>query len=245
MKFQLTVICESAAELAEASARLTATPARIAADDNPRAGFPPDAPNPFASAAVAPSIAPVAPPVTVPTPPVATTTTALPPVPAAAAPAAPVVPTSPANAGAELDSRGMPWDARIHAANRGKVTSGQWRAKKNVEDALVVQVEAELRATMAARAPGGVVVPPVPTAPLTAAQLGIVPPEAAPVAPQAPVAETFQMFMVRVGPLVQDPTNMTKLTEACNECGLPSLGALASRADLLPAVGAMFASKLG
>lgn len=244
MKFQLTVICESAAELAEATARLAAPAAVLLAADHPSAGFPMDPPNPFASAAAAPAsvaaavvpIAPVVPVASAPVPTPAATPIAPLPVPVAPVPAAPVAPTIPVPGAAELDSRGMPWDTRIHAANRGKVTSGQWRAKKNVEDSLVVQVEAELRATMAARAPGSV----VPAAPLPAAQLGIVPADAAPIPPAVPVAETFQMFMVRVGPRVQEPANMVKLIEACNQCGLPSLGSLASRADLLPAVGAIF-----
>lgn len=49
---------------------------------------------------------------------------------------------------AQIDAAGLPWDARIHSTPATITkTSGKWRAKKNVDAALVAQVEAELRAT--------------------------------------------------------------------------------------------------
>ena len=52
--------------------------------------------------------------------------------------------------GVELDSDGLPHDSRIHADSRGKIKDGTWRKKRNLDQAMVESVEAELRATMSA-----------------------------------------------------------------------------------------------
>lgn len=49
-----------------------------------------------------------------------------------------------------LDSTGLPWDARIHAASKAMVSGNKWRKRKGVADATVIAVEAELRGTPAA-----------------------------------------------------------------------------------------------
>lgn len=72
---------------------------------------------------------------------------------AASTPAAVSPPLSPP-AGVELDSDGLPWDARIHASTKTKVQSnGTWKKIRKVEPELVKQVEAELRQVMAAPVP--------------------------------------------------------------------------------------------
>lgn len=48
-----------------------------------------------------------------------------------------------------LDIHGLPWDERIHASSHAKTADGSWRAKRNVEPALVATVESELKALMA------------------------------------------------------------------------------------------------
>jgi len=48
-----------------------------------------------------------------------------------------------------FDSSGMPWDERIHSANRGTNANGTWRKRRGVSDGLVAGVEAELRARVA------------------------------------------------------------------------------------------------
>jgi hypothetical protein len=52
--------------------------------------------------------------------------------------------------GADVDSQGLPWDARIHSSNRQKIADGTWRKKRGVSDTLVETVSAELRQIMAA-----------------------------------------------------------------------------------------------
>lgn len=43
------------------------------------------------------------------------------------------------------DKNGLPWDERIHSTPMKLTGKGVWRAKRGVSDALVTQVEAELR----------------------------------------------------------------------------------------------------
>jgi hypothetical protein len=103
----------------------------------------------------APSIAGVEVSVTAPVAPLASLT--MPPVPTPPAPTvtvdtapmAPVAPTMPAS-GVELDSKGLPWDERIHASTKSKIASGEWKAKRGINDpSLVQRVEAELRQRVA------------------------------------------------------------------------------------------------
>ena len=83
--------------------------------------------------------APPAPPVpdAPPAPPVPDAPPA-PPVPDA--PPAPPVPDAPIG---ELDSLGMPWDARIHTPVKSKKVDGVWKLKRGVDKALVALVQAE------------------------------------------------------------------------------------------------------
>lgn len=55
----------------------------------------------------------------------------------------------------DVDSRGLPWDERIHASTKATNGDGSWRNKRGVDKALLEAVEAELA--------GGVSVPPSPT----------------------------------------------------------------------------------
>lgn len=72
------------------------------------------------------------------------------PAPSAAALVASVVQPSPAG-GVELDTDGLPWDARIHAGTKRKNADGRWTAKKGINDPdLVPRVVKQLREMMAA-----------------------------------------------------------------------------------------------
>jgi hypothetical protein len=95
------------------------------------------------------------------------------------------VPPGPAVA-AELDSKGYPWDGRIHASNRAKKIDGSWKNKRGVDTNIVVACEAQNKPGNAT--PGASTT--APPAPLTvlAAVLPATPslPAAAPPAPNAP-----------------------------------------------------------
>lgn len=45
----------------------------------------------------------------------------------------------------ELDSKGLPWDKRIHAASKAKVKDGSWRTRRNLDPEVLRQIENELR----------------------------------------------------------------------------------------------------
>lgn len=94
------------------------------------------------------------------------------------------------SAGVELDSKGLPWDGRIHAESKGKIADGTWRKKRQIDPALVAQVEAELRQVMGA-APAAPLAPvaatPVqPAANVTTPTPGVA--SSAAVAPVPPIA---------------------------------------------------------
>lgn len=78
------------------------------------------------------------------------TSTATPTSVTAAAPVAPMAaPPAPVAASAEppaVDSRGLPWDARIHSEKKGLNADGTWRNRRGVQPLVRSQVEAALMA---------------------------------------------------------------------------------------------------
>lgn len=129
----------------EPEAPLVSTGAPIIAESAPVAADPAAV---FGGGAVAP--APLPPAVSIP--PTAAAAIVAPPAPAITAPITTTLGPASLGAGAasvELDSKGLPWDERIHAGTKSKLKSGEWKAKKQVEAALVASVEAELRARAA------------------------------------------------------------------------------------------------
>lgn len=190
-------------------------------------------PAPSTAAAAALPTAPVAPPAGLPLPPNAAQPPAPPLAPVAPAPAASAAPANPA--GIEVDADGLPWDARIHANSKdgpSKNEDGRWRKKRGLNDpALKQRVEAELRQALAAGVP---LAPPAPAP--------IAPPATPqpPAPPAAPAAETFASLMVKIqtrkaGGTISDD----QIAATLAQLGLSALGQLATRPDLVPAVGAM------
>lgn len=167
-------------------------------------------------------------------------------LPAVSAPAAAAAPSPPALnivTGAELDSEGLPWDGRIYAESKSKISGGKWRQRRNTDQAFVDQVKAELRqamgassfAAIAAAAPTAVIPPPPAT---------IVPPPPpatggpAPTASVAPVATAAPEFGQMLERVVAAQTAGTLTTEAVNAAvaavGLTTIRDLAHRPDLIP-----------
>lgn len=88
----------------------------------------------------------------------------------------------------EFDSAGVPWDARIHASSKATVTDGTWRARRNVDKAVIEAVTAELLGQQQpepAAAPMPMPVMPVMPMPVVEAQ-----PEAMPMPITPPVEPT-------------------------------------------------------
>lgn len=204
--------------------------------------------------AVAPSIAgavplPIAPEAMTANTSTATPTPAfVPPAPTAPATDAPTAsvaaPMTPASA-VELDSKGLPWDDRIHAGTKSKIAKGEWKAKRGVEPALTAQVEAELRARVAAPVAvaqdAAAVFNAAPGVP--AASTPFVPPAAslAPAAPAAPSVSadptTFEQLMPRITAAVTAGIMPpTAVGAACAAHGVASVVTLQTNPQFVPLV---------
>jgi hypothetical protein len=130
----------------------------------------------------------------------------------------PVVPVA-----VDLDSAGLPWDARINPTSKGLLKTGArancWKYKKQLDTALIEQVEAELRAAQ------GATVPPV--AATVAATVPPVPPVA--------TGADFPAMLVKVTALMNAERITADQVEAIiKPWGLVSFPLLATRPDLIP-----------
>ncbi len=163
-------------------------------------------------------------------------------------PAPAPVPPSPT---AELDARGFPWDARIHGRTKAKIGDGTWRYRRGSTDEEIVQIEAELRQTMGAPVAAQVTPPPpAPAAPAPAAPAPAVPAPAVPApavpavpavpaapAPAAPGTEDFGAFMQFViSNVAAGKVTQPQVIEIVQEFGLPHVGAVFQRQDLIPQI---------
>lgn len=181
------------------------------------------------------------------------TTQAQPPAPGASAPS-----------GVELDSRGLPWDARIHAKSGTgpggtKNADGTWRAKRGLNDAaLVARIEAELRAVMGAPGPtvsaaplspalasqvvGNVPPPPLATTAPAAPALSAVAPVPVPPAPSAAggglqPTDNYVEFVHAIGAaMTAGKITQAEVEQSCAVYGIPSLPLLGTRLDLVRSV---------
>lgn len=174
----------------------------------------------------------------------------------------PVSSAAPATtAGVELDKTGLPWDNRIHAESKGKIADGTWRKKRNLDPAVLAQVEAELRQVMGApaaaplaptTAPIAPTPPLAPAAPVTAnlPTASTSQPVAAPLPPAAPPApaagevpaDARAMFVGLVGrasaAIQGQKVTQAEVNQCCADAGVPALPLLANRLDLVATVAA-------
>lgn len=115
---------------------------------------------------------------------------------------------------ATLDSRGFPWDERIHAATKALNADKSWRYKRNVDKDLIPTVETELKGLQALAAPIVPKPPVVPAPPtVTAAPTPPAPPitpAAPPAAPAAPTAEGEFIRLMRKITAAQGANKVTK-----------------------------------
>lgn len=217
-------------------------PPVIDPDDNPAAGMDP---MPSPAQAFGQALTPAAAFGAAPTPPTASA-----PVAAVSAPA-PAMNPAPAQSGVEVDTNGLPWNAKIHSESKAKNQDGTWRYRRNTDKALIAQVEAELRAAMGLPAPTAAPapnVPPVPTPPASpsAAAAPVIPPiPTAPgsVAPAAPSpapgvpVNDFLGLVERITPLIAaQKLTQDEVKMACGLSGLSDITFLAARPDLVPTV---------
>jgi len=166
-----------------------------------------------------------------------------------------------------LDSRGLPWDGRIHSETRTMNKDGSWRAKRGVNDeAMVKRVEAELRARVGtAEAPppapppppatGAAPPPPPPPPPATGAAPPPPPPGAFRTPEQiaadglaaAPTSPTsFPAFMAALAPhLASGKVNDAITAAVMAQLGMAALADLATRPEMVPAAWVMVKQAAG
>lgn len=179
------------------------------------------------------------------------------------APAAPpVTPPPPAAGAGPIDSRGFPYDDRIHSKSRegtGTLNAdGSWRGKRNTPEALVAQVEAEWVAKgygpgptppetvggeplPSAGVPAPPVAPPAPPAPTSdsAPPAATVSPEpvASSPAPSLTPIQQFQALMGKVTPAqVAGRIAKPDVDAMCTSAGINNLADLMKRPDLIPLI---------
>lgn len=177
MKFNLSISCNTPAELAHIVALLSGTAMVSAATVS---GAP--------DVTFVPQPAPAAP------------------APVAAAPAfAPAQFGSPgpavAAAAGDVDSTGLPWDERIHAETKAKNKDGSWRNRRGVDKTVIASVETQLRAALPPRVEQPA---PAPFTPPPAAAAGA-PFAPAPFAPTAEPAPTPEQLFGAPAPVAAAP----------------------------------------
>ena len=133
---------------------------------------------------------------------------------------------------ATVDSKGMPYDQRIHSATKATNRDGSWRYRRGIEEATIAQVEAELKGQPAPSpfaapveapaleperrlvTPSQPYIPPRATAPpvVTALPQGY---DAPPVAPPPPIdikpAHTFDTFKAQMIQTIADLVDAKKI----------------------------------
>jgi hypothetical protein len=151
--------------------------------------------------------------------------------------------------GIALDSKGLPWDVRIHTSSHATNADGSWRRKRGVDEATIAQVEGELQALMSIPFTPSAVLPfvaipevaqasAVPPPPPPPAAVVVAPaPPAPPAPPAAPEADPYIGLITRVSDLiVAKAISMDQVNAAVTAVGCASLGLLMSRPDLVPQV---------
>jgi hypothetical protein len=149
----------------------------------------------------------------------------------------------------ELDSDGLPWDARIHSGGQKMLAkTRQWKRKRGVQPVLVTRVEAELRQALGVPAPAveAAPAPAVEAAPAPAVEAAPAPAvEAAPApaveAAPAPVGGAIQTLSELNTAVLAAGLDLAAVMPVVQEAGLASYALLGVRPDLIP----LIARKLG
>jgi hypothetical protein len=165
----------------------------------------------------------------------------------AAPPANVAPPVAPPTANlAVVDKRGFPWDSRIHAGSRATVADGTWRKKPKTDQALVDQVEAELRQLMGAPAappapPNAFASSPMPAgavAGLPSAAPVPLPPAAAPSSTADPKLAYVALIGRVAAAVPAGKITQEEVTQCCQQYGVPALPLAGNRLDLIPHIAA-------
>lgn len=150
------------------------------------------------------------------------------------------------DAASNVDSKGTPWDARIHSESKATVADGTWRKRRGVSDELFNEVMAELTAATSNDDAGEDEAPPPPPAdegnaqassedvPAPPAPTAEEPSEPAPAA-SAPAAgdaaSQFADFPAFVGAVSKHGKTYAELNEMAGTLGVPMFKDMKDHAD--------------
>lgn len=165
-------------------------------------------------------------------------------IPAPPVQASPIAAVPPAPGALELDSKGLPWDARIHASTKARNKDNSWKMKRGVADVTVTQIESELRHLMAIPSPQHALIAAQPPMAASSVKTTVASPAAViPSPPPAPIQVTAQMqsdyvafigttsIAIQTGKLTEQ-----ELLQCLASVGISSLPLLGTRLDLLPSL---------
>lgn len=136
-----------------------------------------------------------------------------------------------------LDNSGLPWDERIHSSSKAFNADATWRKKRGVSDALVAEVELQLKALMNVPAPVHIQaeVAQVPPPPAEVLSFPVASP--VPLPPDFDPKKAFVNFIqssaqaVREGKITQE-----EVKNICIKHGVPDIPLLGNRLDLVPVI---------
>ena len=114
----------------------------------------------------------------------------------------------------ELDTRGFPWDARIHSSARSKIKSGEWKYLRGVSEGTIKLIELELSGKALILPPPAVSTLPPPPAP-TAAN---------------PVVKTFKDYIQFTA---TSGVKHAQILEVLKKYSVPSTAILATRPEII------------
>lgn len=116
-------------------------------------------------------------------------------------PAPPTATNASTGGTAERDSKGVPWDTRIHSEAKTRNNDGSWRYKRKLDEAVKAAVLAEITLGTGANASGNPLAPNVPT-----------PPSIPPVPPPPPPAVSLPSYDAKVPVPPAPPARMPDAT---------------------------------
>lgn len=161
----------------------------------------------------------------------------------------------------QKDAEGLPWDARIHSSSRAFNADGTWRKRRNLDPAVLAEVETELRALMAAPvvppAPEAVspeaafaatvpaivaavaahvIAPPPPATVVAEAPTSTLAPNGTPAATVAPAVAFPELLKLASSAMRENRITPSQLSELTQKHGAANVGMLSARPDLVPQV---------
>jgi hypothetical protein len=110
----------------------------------------------------------------------------------------------------ELDSRGLPWDRRLHARTKTKNKDGSWKGLRGVGPVVKDRIESQLKTVQEIPAP--------------------------PINPDVPVKDFAAMMTLITTGITDKKIERHNVMKVLSDFGIPSIPVAATRPDLIPGI---------